>query len=109
MSKLYAAVVAALVVTLSFTAPVLASGKGSGGAQQGELRVEGSITAVNAAAGTVTIRTQSGASVTVTTNAATKIERNGVHATLAAFKIGDRGQARYAAGGLASKVEATGP
>jgi len=39
----------------------------------------------------------------------TKIERNGFHATLSSFQIGDRGQARFNPGTLlAYKVEATG-
>lgn len=105
MSKLFAPVVVALAVALSFASPVLAD-KGSGGGQQGQMKVEGSVTAVTAS--TVTITTRGGAAVTVTVGAATKVERNDRRATLAAFKVGDRGQALYAAGGLASKVEATG-
>lgn len=107
MSKLFAPVFVALVVALSFAPPVLAD-KGGGGGVPGELRVEGTVSAVDAAAGTVTI-TSGGVAVKLTVNATTKIERNGVKVTLAAFKLGDRGQARYVAGGAAHKVEATGP
>src|SRR5262249_40056379 len=56
-------------------------------------KVEGTVTAVNAAAGTVTIRTQGGSAVLVRTGPSTKVERNGVHTTLAAFQVGDRGEA----------------
>jgi hypothetical protein len=109
MFKLFG--LAVLVCLLPFVNPIQAGGSGSGGGGgrvQGELRLEGTITAVNPAAGTVTIRTQAGAAITVTTSAMTKIERNGVQVGLAAFKIGDRGQARYVAGGAAHQVEATG-
>ena len=72
-------------------------------------KVEGMITAVNAAVGTVTITTRGGMAVTLSTTAATKIERNDRRATLTAFRVGDRGQAEYDASKVASKVEATGP
>ncbi len=107
MSKSFAPAIAALVVALSFTAPALAD-KGGGGGQQGQLKVEGAVSAVDAKAGTVSI-SSGGKVVTVSVTPATKVERNGKHATLAAVKVGDRGQAVYAAGGAASKVEATGP
>jgi len=72
-------------------------------------RVEGTIVAVDLALGTVTIRTQAGEFVPAMTNSSTKIERNGFHATLSSFQIGDRGQARFNPGTLlAYKVEATG-
>jgi len=72
-------------------------------------RVEGTIVAVDLALGKVTIRTQAGEFVPVMTNSSTKIERNGFHATLSSFQIGDRGQARFNPGTLlAYKVEATG-
>jgi hypothetical protein len=75
-----------------------------------DVRVQGTITAVDVDAGTVTITTQNGTAVTVTVDANTKIERNGQETTLDALQIGDRGQARYdPATGIASKVEATGP
>jgi hypothetical protein len=108
MSKLFAPAVVALAFALSFAPPALAD-KGSSGGAKTELRAEGTVSAVKAAAGTISIRTQSGAVVTVSTTAATKVERNGVTVKLSAFKVGDRGQVRYAAGGVASKVEASGP
>ncbi len=107
MSKFFAAVAASLAVALAFSAPALAD-KGSGGGQKGEMKVEGTVSAVDAAAGTVSI-TSGGKVVTVTVTATTKVERNGNTATLAAFKLGDRGQALYSASGVASKVQATGP
>ncbi|MBM2845092.1 MAG: repeat protein, partial [Bacteroidetes bacterium] len=72
-------------------------------------RVEGTIVAVDLALGKVTIRTQAGEFVPAMTNSSTKIERNGFHARLASFQIGDRGQARFNPGTLlAYKIEATG-
>lgn len=68
-----------------------------------ENRVEGTIRAINIAAGTVSI----GATV-IATNSSTKIERNGIRVTLASFRIGDRGQARLVTGtNLATKLEAS--
>lgn len=87
-----------LVVSSSFA---LASGK--------ELRVEGIVTELSVANGTVRLQTRGGM-VVVSTSAATKIERNGRRATLAAFLIGDRAQARFATiPGPATKLEAVGP
>lgn len=108
MSKLFAPVFVALVVALSFALPALADKGSGGGGVPGELRLEGTVSAVDTTAGTVTI-TSGGVAVKLTTSATTKVERNGVKATLAAFKLGDRGQARYVAGGAAHKVEAVGP
>jgi hypothetical protein len=66
-------------------------------------RIEGFVNAIDLSAGTVTIGSR-----VVQTNSLTKIERNGFHATLSQFKIGDRGQARFNAGAaIAAKVEAT--
>lgn len=76
----------------------------SSGSNNGETRVEGTVTAVNAAAGTVTI-----GSTVVQTNASTKIERNGVRVPLSSIQVGDRGQARIPAGSsIASKVQSVG-
>ncbi len=72
-------------------------------------RLEGNISAVNVAGKSMTIVTVRGTAFTVFANAATKIERNGFHATLNQFKIGDRGQARFdPATMIASKMEAVG-
>lgn len=71
-------------------------------------KVEGTITAIDLTAQTVTIQPLVGNAVTVQATAATKIERNELHATLADFIIGDRGEAQYNAGTMiASKIEAT--
>jgi hypothetical protein len=69
-------------------------------------KVEGTITAVDGGAGTVTIRTQGGSSVLVRTGPSTKLEQNGVHVTLSAFQVGDRGEAEIGPDGIAVKVEA---
>lgn len=72
-------------------------------------KVEGTITAIDLGAQSVTIQPKSGAAVTVLATTTTKIERNDVHATLADFKLGDFGQAHYNALTMqASKIEATG-
>jgi hypothetical protein len=64
--------------------------------------LEGAVTAVDVAAGTVTI-----AGTVVRTNAATRIERNGVHVTtVAAFQVGDRAEALIGTDGFAVKLEA---
>ena len=75
-----------------------------------DVRVEGLVASVDVVAGTVTIQTRT-VGVLVRTNGATKIERNGVRRPLSAFKVGDRGQARFsdASAVFASKVEAVGP
>jgi hypothetical protein len=66
-------------------------------------RIEGVVNATNPAAGTVTI-----GAIVVSTNSSTRVERNGMQTTLAAFVVGDFGQARLtgSSGNLASKVEA---
>jgi uncharacterized lipoprotein YehR (DUF1307 family) len=68
-------------------------------------RVKGRINGIDVVAGTVTIGTR-----IVRTNSSTKIERNGIRVPLAAFRVGDRGQARLVTNSmLATKVEATTP
>jgi hypothetical protein len=111
MSKYFLPLTLALALVVGFAVvPAVAGGPGSGkGGVPGELRVEGTVTAVNVAANSVTIATRAGVAVTVTASAATKIERNGVRVLLSAIKVGDRGQARYVAGGAAHKIESTGP
>ena len=80
---------------------------GGGGNQPRPAKIEGRVTAVTTTS--VTINTRRGA-VTVTVNAATKIERNDRHVRLAAIRVGDRGEALFNATTLvASKVESVGP
>lgn len=82
-------------------------GKGGNSSAPAQAKVEGTITAVGSAS--VTIRTRSGVSRTLTVNAATKVERNDRHVELSAFKVGDRGEALFNSTTLlASKVEAVG-
>jgi len=83
------------------------NGSDRGGAKRD--RVEGRIVAIDLAQSTVTIRTQAGEDVPALADSRTKIERNGFHATLSSFKVGDRGQAMFSPGtSRASKLEATG-
>jgi Ca2+-binding RTX toxin-like protein len=81
-----------------------------GGRQNGQrAQVEGSITAIDAAAGRVTIKTRAGRSVTVSITPQTRLERNDVHVTLDAFQVGDAAEARFdPATGVATKLEAVG-
>jgi Ca2+-binding RTX toxin-like protein len=85
-------------------------GNSSGGNQGGDqlTRVEGTITGIDLGTSRVTIRTQSGRLVDVTAGPNTKIERNDVHVTLAAFRVGDRAEARFDAQRATVKIEAEG-
>lgn len=83
-------------------------GGGSGGDITGT-KIEGTITAVNAGAGQVTLRLLNGVSRTVALAPGAKVERNDLSTTLAAFRVGDRGEAILGTNGLALKVEAEGP
>lgn len=82
------------------------NGGNNGGNNQGS-KVEGTITAVGA--NSVTIRRLNGTTITVQVASTTKVERNDFHVALSAFKVGDRGEARYDPTTLvATKVEAEG-
>ena len=85
-----------------------ADNEGGTSGSDGRQRVEGLITAIDLANNKVTIRTWSGQSVEVAVAPTTKIERNDLHVTLAAFKVGDRGEARFDASGFTLKIEAEG-
>ncbi len=92
--------------------PVSGGGSSGGGGHSGggqtESRVEGTATAVDPTARTVTVRTQAGAVVVVRVGAGAKVERNGREVALAAFRPGDAVEARVGADGLATKMEARG-
>lgn len=77
----------------------------------GLVGVEGILTSIDPLAGTLVIRSRRGQSVTIGTNSATKIERNGRRTTLASFQLDDRVEAKLsaAANSPALKVEAVGP
>ncbi|MBI1324027.1 hypothetical protein GC170_12690 [bacterium] len=107
------------IVSVSAKEPERRKGRGRG---EGEVRtasgggrtvrqnkVQGTVIAVNWTTGQVTIRGRNGSSVTVIATAATKIERNGLHASLTAIQVGDRGQATYDSNFVASKIESVGP
>ena len=85
-----------------------ADGDEGGGGTGEQTRVEGTITAVDLAAATVTVRTRSGQDVVVSVAPATKVERNDLEPTLAAFQVGDFGEARFDAAGATLKIEAVG-
>ncbi|MFO0938000.1 MAG: FG-GAP-like repeat-containing protein [Gemmataceae bacterium] len=84
------------------------SGSSGGSKPADNSHVEGTIVALDAAAGTVSIRTQNNTTFQISTNSSTKIQRNGSTTSLSTFKLGDRGDARIGANGLATKLEATG-
>ena len=108
MSKCMAVVVAAALGVVAVTPLTASADRGSGKDPAGTTKIEGRVSAVDADNLKLTITTRSGP-VVVTVGGATKVERNDRHATLAAFKVGDRGQAILpAGGGAAIKVEATG-
>lgn len=69
-------------------------------------KIEGRITAIDVAGNSVTIRVQSGTSFIVRAVATTKIERNDNHTSLAAFQVGDFGEAEVGSDGFATKIEA---
>ena len=72
-------------------------------------KVEGTLTAVDLAANTVTITPLGGSPVVLNVTAATKIERNEMHVSLSALVIGDAAEAKFDATTMnASKVETTG-
>ncbi len=65
------------------------------------------MTAIDATAGSLTFQTESGASVTVTVTADTKLERNNAPAQLTDFAVGDRVEVKYDPNTfVASKIEA---
>jgi hypothetical protein len=101
---------AAGALAVLFTA-LLALQSSSAIAKDGVRGVEGALVSVNAAAGTLNIRVRRSQTVEIATNPTTKIERNDRRATLAAFKLGDRVEAKFltTAGSVAFKVEAVGP
>jgi hypothetical protein len=82
-------------------------GGGSGGNISGA-QIEGTITSINVAAGQVAIRMANGQITTVQVGPTTKVERNDIGTTIAAFRIGDKGQAILGTSGPALKLEAEG-
>lgn len=73
-------------------------------------KVEGTITAVDLTANTVTIQTEGGDLVTVIVTDTTRLERNDEEAELSAFAVGDQAEAKYNPVTMeAAKLEATGP
>ncbi|MBP6771769.1 MAG: hypothetical protein KA154_02155 [Gemmatimonadaceae bacterium] len=77
-------------------------GSSNGSSTSRETKLEGTVTAVGTSSVTIGSRV-------VLVDANTKIERNDLHVSLSAIKVGDRGQARIAAGAtVAYKVESTG-
>ncbi len=85
------------------TVPPAPSGTSNAAANS---KIDGSITAIDVAGNSVTIRVQSGTSFIVRAVSTTKIERNNNHSTLAAFQVGDFGEATTGSDGFATKIEA---
>ena len=89
---------------LASASPAYAS-PASGSSSSAELK--GQISAVDAAAGSLTITPRTGSPVSITYNAATYIKRNGVRVTGDALQLGDQVEAKYnRISRLASKIEA---
>ena len=82
------------------------SNDGSNPSDDDSQDVEGTIVAVDTTANTVSIRLRSGSVIVVKATATTKIERNDAHTTLAAFQVGDFGEAKVGVDGFATKIEA---
>jgi hypothetical protein len=82
------------------------SGRGSSGSGSVATSLEGTISAVNPTSKTVSIRSTTGVVTVVNAVAGTKIERNNVETTLAAFVVGDSVEAKFGSNGLAIQIEA---
>lgn len=105
--RLFVGFVVAGVLALGLVGPAAKDAYAKGNKN---LRVEGVAVSIDVNAGTVLVTTSQNGLVGVATGAQTKIERNGVKVTLAAFRIGDRVQARFQTGNaVAVKIEAVGP
>jgi hypothetical protein len=73
-----------------------------------EARAEGTVSAVTATS--ITITMQNKVTVTVMTNAATRIERNEKGVILAAIRVGDLAEIRYnSTTAIATRIETVGP
>jgi hypothetical protein len=92
----------ALALLVGSPSPAIADGG------DGSVRIEGVVTGINLATGQVAIQNRAGTFVVIVVPA-TKVERNGMRVPLAAFRLGDRGQARTMANGVGVKIEAVGP
>ena len=80
---------------VSFVAFRIEAAPADGGGQQQVSHVEGTVSAVDAGAGTITITPRTGSPVALTTDSATRITRNDAAATLADIKVGDHAAAEY--------------
>lgn len=80
---------------------------GGGQGQHQASHAEGTVDAVDAGAGTITINPKSGSPVALTTDSSTRITRNGAAATLADVKVGDHAAVEYVtATNVATRIEA---
>jgi hypothetical protein len=104
--KLVVALVLVISWGVAYSSPALADGDGKKMADK--MKVEGIVTAVDTAAGSVSIKTRGGMVVTVAVTSATKVERNDKKAPLSAIKAGDKAEAVTDDKGVASKLEAKG-
>lgn len=94
------------IATLSILALVVVLGFAPGVVQAAN--VEGRITAVSVAQGTITIKPSGGRAVTLTVGSGTRIELNGHETTLSALHVGDHGDADYEAKThMATGIDAT--
>ena len=105
-----AAVVAVGLVGFAAAPATADHGSGGGGGGGGNvIKVEGSLVGVNTTTAQVVIRRFNGAVLTLTlTRGVTKIERNGIHVGLRAFRAGDRVEA-VIVNGVVVKFEGVDP
>ncbi len=96
----------ALLIALA--APLAVSNQAHAKTPSNVVKLEGTLVAKNVAARKLSIRKTGGTIVVVTVPATAKVERNGVAATIAAFKIRDFVQTR-SVNGTVVKAEAVGP
>lgn len=72
-------------------------------------KIEGTLTAVDLGASTITITPLGGSPVMLSVTTTTKVERNELHVSLSDLKVGDAAEARFDAATMnASKVETSG-
>lgn len=109
MYKFLASVSFALAVVLAASATPSLAGSQPVEQQQPYFIVAGTISAIDATLGTVTIATPNGLTVTVSVHAQTIVYRNGAVSQFASLQVGDLAKAVYDTTGAAARIAAIGP
>ncbi len=103
-------VITAIIAIASMVGIACRTAEAAKGPAPKEVRVEGRLVSGDVTARTVVVRVSNGSLVTLTIPATAKVERNGRKATLVAFKVNDRVEARFAPGStVVVKFEGVGP